>query len=238
MLISKPSIPQATGLIAVVLANTFGCSQANITEKQSRPPYAIKPYTINIPTDIQLESIRNLSVATRTTVEADSIRLIERASDIIDSDDPYLISVAMERLLIWARNGKWQDRLEFLVDRCIASEDPVVRWSGYSAFDFLGDPGNRLSSELRADYESILNRPDPVSFWSSAKRRNGQMLNLDVAQRLSELRAHIVELLAKHDVREALPALDSIINDESEWNQHAIEAAISARESLGKTDDT
>lgn len=183
------------------------------------------------------DDYRRADEIVRAKQENDFARAVLLVARVLNEDDPWLIDESMGELAPLARNHGQLDRIMPLIKKCIESKDPLVRLVGYSTADLSDSNATWIKPLLESDYACILVRPEGIG---SFRNRNWQSVKYlrrwQAATSLAVTRTHVIDLMAKYGIHEALPALRAIAGDDQEWHEPTVEHARAAIAELTDND--
>ena len=171
--------------------------------------------------------------------EIDVDNVVEMVGHYIDSCDPDTVSTLMSYVMPWAGRHDYQDRMRPLVEKCLSSHDPFVRWVGAAtAWRCLDRP--RIREALMKDFWTVLIRPDPLPWWASTEvpmpdAANAYFFRKQAAWNLSAERGAVIRRLGEHGIQEALPVLEALDPGDDACIQNAKEEALELLRAIEKT---
>lgn len=173
-------------------------------------------------------------VAALGNLSSERQRLIHETVAVIDAGSPYIVANRMMNLSYSLPSQVEREVIEPLMQKCLESTDPLIRWSGIYAANAIEEK-QLVKHGLERDYSSFLIRPDPTPWWAAAWWREEQnwFNRLNAAATVAALRASLIEMLGEYDIREAKPILRAIIADNWEWYdeaKHSAEKSLKALE--------
>jgi hypothetical protein len=142
---------------------------------------------------------------------------------------PGLVACATFQLTTWASTESERELLRDYGDACLASQEPLIRWSGIYAVYEAGSSETAIAT-LRKDYAFLTTRPDMPSV---AVNADGDYISaVSPAVSLASLREKLITLIGEAEIWEAKPVIRAITEDDGEWHEGTKLASQCALEAL------
>ena len=149
--------------------------------------------------------------------KADDSVILQQAIELVRTNQPGLIATAAIQLGNWADVDSRRVLLRSVAEACVASSDPMIRWSGIYLFAKSGSP-SRACDELRANWQTLRLRPE------FGKHEGSYVDWASPAVAVASIRADLLNLLPMCDIPWQ-PVLAAIANDPDEWHDPTVEVA-------------
>ena len=114
-----------TLILLLFLAGVFGCHAGHRVIGRTIPPP--NQQDCRMPNAFEDLQTRH-ELATLVSLPHERQRIIDETSAIIDSGSPFMVAAQMMNLSNFLPSQVKQETLRPLMEKCLASADPVIRW--------------------------------------------------------------------------------------------------------------